>query len=112
MGHVFDFSYLANHADPEIAQLYIDLTTDEHSLSGNWADMHNIKTVTERDNLKQVVFDAIHRLKLCHILKRLKHNAKDIKESKNDVTTLLEQRMQLEAIKKELCNVLGIAILK
>ena len=113
-GYVFEFrSYFQNHPDPEIAQLYINLTTSSDQLSENWANMHQIKTLTERDNLKKAVSDALHHLKLKSVLKMLRDNSREILKVHSDggdVMPYMEKQQKLEVVKMELCGALGIVL--
>ncbi len=105
VGHVFDVhAHFSNHPDPEIRQLYINLTFDRYNTPK-----------PDKETLKKEVTDALHYLKLKTILKLLRANSLKIKtnhESKIDITPFLEQQMKLENLKKEICKQLNIDILK
>ncbi len=103
LSHVFDSNYWSNHPDPAIRSLYIELTMNVHN-----------EPKPDMITLTKMVRDAIHHLKLKHVLKLIKSNSQAVKHAAiegSELTPLIQERMRLDSIKVSICKELGIDII-
>jgi DNA primase len=103
---------LTTHDDPLIRQAAIDLISERHALH-QW-EKTGITVKTEKENLTHQVLHAIYMVKIRKVMTMLNENIHQIEQAtraNEDITDLLRQRNELEALKKELAGFLGIVIL-
>ncbi len=106
----FDINGLLSHEDAEIKNLTIELLTDRHSLSEEWA-VKGIFVKREDEVLRHACMSAVYMIKIKKVLKLNKENQeriKELSEKGDDVTELLELQRNLEKVKIELTKYLGI----
>lgn len=65
-------AYFISHKDDEINKVCIDLLSDKHSISENWAIRHKIYTNIESQNLKKTAEKSVLMLKLQHVNDQIK----------------------------------------
>ena len=100
-------------SDPEISQEIAGMITTQHELSENWAVKHKIFTTTEEDNMKRTVFDPLMRLKLMHVKKVMTEIDEQLKtvEEEEKMHEILQEKMKIDRMKKELTHFFGSAII-
>lgn len=54
--NIFNQSHFTSHRENAINKLSIDLLSNKHIISENWASRHNIYTSVESENLKKKIF--------------------------------------------------------
>ncbi|MFO7977700.1 MAG: toprim domain-containing protein, partial [Bacteroidales bacterium] len=86
-----------NHDTQEVRQLAIDLVTTQHTLSHNWEQRHQIFVKTEEEDVKSLVEEVVHSLKLKILEKRIEENQKMMKQEQDH-----EKIMQLMEIERNL----------
>ena len=65
-------AHFISHNDNEINKLCIDLLSDKHTISENWALRHKIYTNIESQNLKKTAEKSVLMLKLQHVHDEIK----------------------------------------
>jgi DNA primase len=105
--------YFTNHNNPNISTTAINLIASNHQLSDNWKKRHGIYIGHEMDNLKKTVDHDLYIYKE----KRLQRLLKDEKEklrtvqSDEEMQTLLENIVKLDALKTRANQLLGRTII-
>jgi DNA primase len=111
-GAGFQASYLVSHEDPEIREKATGMMTDRYDLA-QWKKWTGIEVKTEKEVLSKQVLSAVYMIKTRKLLSLIKENNLKIKDaSETELVELVRERMELEAMKKELAGYLGIVVLK
>ena len=63
----FNESYFISHIDSQISKFCINLISNKHSISENWANRHKIYTNVESQNLKKTAEKSVLMLKAQHL---------------------------------------------
>ena len=63
----FNESYFISHVDNQISKFCINLISNKHSISENWANRHKIYTNVESQNLKKTAEKSVLMLKAQHL---------------------------------------------
>jgi len=63
----FNESYFISHIDNKISKFCINLISNKHSISENWANRHKIYTNVESQNLKKTAEKSVLMLKAQHL---------------------------------------------
>ncbi len=63
----FNESYFISHIDNQISKFCINLISNKHSISENWANRHKIYTNVESQNLKKTAEKSVLMLKAQHL---------------------------------------------
>ena len=98
--------------DQEISKLAADLISSPHELSKNW-EKHYIFTTTLENNLKKHADYLLLNFKLKKIDIQIEYIHEQLKSkalSSESMMNLLQEKKQLDEIRKHFCKVLGIII--
>ena len=109
---IINESYFYNHPDYELSKSVIDLLTNQHSLSQNWKEKHEISVSMEEDNLEKSIKNSMYAYKMKRIDLMVEERQNELKAT-DDVDaqiTLLAEMQQLREIKKAYAKELGIVI--
>jgi DNA primase len=74
-------AYFISHANTEINKLCIDLLSNQHAISDNWALKHKIYTGRENQNLRKTAEKAVLSLKLQHVEDKIQIIQKKIQQN-------------------------------
>ena len=111
--HILDEQHFINDEDQSLASTTIDLISSPYELSENWSK-NKIMVSTERDKLKDAVFNTVLSFKAKTVEGQIAENQKKLKRSKDteEITQLLARSKKLKDIHKEINNQLGRVILR
>ena len=102
----FNQSHFTAHRDEHINKLCIDLLSNKHTISENWASRHKIYTSNESQNLKKTTEKSILMLKSQHVEEEINTIQTKIKSNTaetQDITLL----NNLIKIKNKISNLVG-----
>lgn len=107
-------TYFLQHQDPEISAFVADVSTSKHHLSPVWANKHDIFIKSPDENYSKDLTSSLAYLRLKKVDRLVEDNQEKIKHAKTDEEIMDAQRMliQLQAIRKELSDFLGMVVLK
>ena len=102
----FNQSYFTSHRENAINKLSIDLLSNKHIISENWASRHKIYTSVESENLKKTAEKSILMLKAQHVEEEIAIIQAKIKSNsaKHEDITLLNNLIK---IKNKISNLVG-----
>ena len=102
----FNQSYFTSHRENAINKLSIDLLSNKHIISENWASRHKIYTSVESENLKKTAEKSILMLKAQHVEEEVALIQAKIKSNsaKHEDITLLNNLIK---IKNKISNLVG-----
>ena len=106
MSNNFSQSHFTSHRDESINKLCIDLLSNKHIISENWASRHKIYTNNERQNLKKTAEKSILMLKAQHVEEEIHSIQTKIKSNSaetKDITLL----NSLIKVKNKISNLVG-----
>ena len=108
-GEIIDSEYLLSHGDEEIKRTVVDLITHPYEVSLEWKDKHKILIPREIDQLKDVTFTNILRLKFRIIQHLIETEHKKLKEAKEtvEIDRLLDEIKDLKKIEMSIAELLG-----
>jgi len=104
-----------SHPDREIADLAISLLSSKYTLSPNWNDdKRKIYVPEEKENLEELVFTSVYRIKKRWIEQEIKQIREELRTEENpeDMTILLSKYQSLQDALKLIGEKLGTIILK
>ena len=101
-----NISHFINHKDQNISSLAIDLISNQHSISENWEEQHNIFTVRENEKMRKTTEKAILSLKKCHVDLQINELQQKISAGKIDDTGVTKLS-KLTKIKTHIAKTLG-----
>ena len=112
-GHILDEQHFINNEDQSLVSITIDLISSPYELSENWSK-NKITVTTERDKLKESVFNTVLSFKAKTVEGQIAENQKKLKRSKDteEIIQLLARSKKLKDIHKEINNQLGRVILR
>lgn len=110
------------HPDPEVQAFVVGALVDKHKVSARWAEVHQIYSTREEDQLNKALMDSLHLLKLNDNLREIaeiQDQLSNLNEAieKNDETAissmrqLLERRKALDEQKRNITQYTGTTIL-
>lgn len=110
------------HPDPEVQAFVVGALVDKHKVSVRWAEVHQIYSTREEDQLNKALMDSLHLLKLNDNLREIaeiQDQLSDLNEAieQNDETAissmrqLLERRKALDEQKRNITQYTGTTIL-
>ena len=102
----FNQSHFTAHRNERINKLCIDLLSNKHTISENWASRHKIYTSNESQNLKKTAEKAILMLKSQHVEEEINAIQTKIKSNSaetKDITLL----NSLIKVKNKISNLVG-----
>lgn len=99
--------------DQRIVKICADVMMNQHEVSENWSNKHQIYPETEEMNMGKAVKDCVYRLKLRHALIMIQEiqDALKAESSPEKVLMLLEEKRHLDEVKTELSRYFGSAII-
>ena len=102
----FNQSYFTSHRENAINKLSIDLLSNKHIISENWASRHKIYTSVESENLRKTAEKSILMLKAQHVEEEIAMIQAKIKSNsaKHEDITLLNNLIK---IKNKISNLVG-----
>ncbi len=108
-----DTSFFVNDPNPAFSEAIAEMITKPDELSENWEIQHKIYTITELENLKQVVEDPLMRLKLSRVKHLMVKLEKSIKSTENEeeLNDLLREKIKLDQMKTKICEFFGTTII-
>ena len=101
-----NINHFINNNDEDINTLAVDLISNQHSISENWQERHNIFTVRENEKMKKTTEKAILSLKKCHVdlqINELQHQISKGEIDNHDIKKL----SNLTKIKTHIAKTLG-----
>ena len=104
-----------SHPDKQIADLAISLLTSKYNLSPNWNDdKRKIYVPEEKENLEELVFTSVYRIKKRWIEQQMQQIREELKTEAgaDDVAILLSKYQSLKEALKLIGEKLGTIILK
>lgn len=110
------------HPDPEVQSFVVDALVDRHKVSERWAEVHQIYSTREEDQLNKALMDSLHLLKLndnlreiAEIQEQLSDLNDAIERNEDDAIVsmrqLLERRKVLDEQKRNITQYNGTTIL-
>ena len=104
--NTFNQSYFTSHRENAINKLSIDLLSNKHIISENWASRHKIYTSVESENLRKTAEKSILMLKAQHVEEEIAMIQAKIKSNsaKHEDITLLNNLIK---IKNKISNLVG-----
>jgi DNA primase len=111
-GHVIGGDFFLRHEDPEIQQAAIHLVTDRYRISVEWKEKFEIYIPHESENLLDVAYSNVLRLKQRVVQEKIRHNMKALSAATatEEQDFLLGGIMQLKQIEKQIAGILGNVI--
>jgi len=111
-GHVIGGDYFLRHEDPEIQQAAIHLVTDRYRISVAWKEKFEIYIPHESENLLDVAYSNVLRLKQRVVQEKIRHNMKVLSAATatEEQDFLLGGIMELKHIEKQIAAILGNVI--
>ncbi len=114
-GQPRDSHYFLQQGREEVKKLVTDLIAQRYDISEHWRDKYHIYIPRESDNLDEMAYTNVLRLKLRIIQKMLDDNKQKIKTAEEmgnetDVDNFLITQIGLDQAKRELSDLLGIVI--
>lgn len=104
-----------SHADPDIARLAVSMLSPKYEISPNWGDdKRNIYVPKEEENLQELVYTSVYRIKKRWIELQMDQVREEIKQEKNEENTLilLQKYQTMKDALKMISDRLGTIILK
>ena len=108
LGNVVDIQFLLNHADEQVRQEAVELSTSKYEVSENWEAKYMIPVPKEADNLKNLTFTNILRLKfriIRHLVEQENEKLKDATMERID--EILDEIADLKKMEMEIAALLG-----
>lgn len=107
-GVVINAEYLLAQDDEEIKKEVIDLSTPKYEISENWSDKYQIEVPAESQNLKNLVFTNILRLKFRIIQHLVEEESGKLKEAnEQEIDAILDEINDLKQMEVEIAALLG-----
>jgi len=107
--------FYLHHAQEEIQQFAIDISSDKHTLSSVWKERHEIRVREDNEMLEDLAYKNVLRLRkvyndqqLQDVMERMEKYAGD----RNDMNDLLLEFITLKEIQKNISQELGTVIEK
>ncbi len=111
-GRVIGGDFFLRHEDAEIQRVAIDLVSNRYRISEQWSEKFEIYIPQEKENLLDVAYSNVLRLKQRVVQEKIRHNMQALSSAGNaeDQDFLLQGIMQLKSIEKQIANILGNVI--
>lgn len=107
-GEVINANYLMTHGDEEMKKEVVELVTPRFEISENWSQKYQIEVPSESENLKNLVFTNILRLKfriIQHLVEEESSKLKDAKEE--EIDEILDEISDLKQMEVEIATLIG-----
>lgn len=113
-GVIIDGDYLIQHGSEEIKREVVNLMTSKHEVSENWEKKFQIYIPKEEEQLKDVTYSNILRLKFRIVQHLIEEENRKLKEATNedDIDILLDEINGLKKIEMSLAEFLGNVTVK
>lgn len=108
-GIIIDGDYLLANGTEEIKREVVNMMTSKHEVSENWEKKFHIYIPKEIEQLKDVTYSNILRLKFRIVQHLIEEENKKLKEStdETDIDTILDEINGLKKIEVSLAKILG-----
>lgn len=112
-GIVINAEYLLSMDDEQIKKEVIDLSTPKYEVSVNWSEKYQIEVPSESENLKNLVFTNILRLKFRIIQHLVEEESGKLKDaSDEEIDEILDEINDLKQMEVEIAALLGNVTVK
>lgn len=113
-GQIIDGEYLIQNGTEEIKRTVVDLMTSKHEVSENWEKRFQIYVPKEEDQLKNVTYSNILRLKFRIVQHLIEEENKKLKNNLSDeeLDEILDEISELKKIEVSLAGFLGNVVVK
>lgn len=113
-GAIIDGDYLIQHGTEEIKREVVNLMTSKHEVSENWEKKFQIYIPKEEEQLRDVTYSNILRLKFRIVQHLIEEENRKLKEATNedDIDILLDEINGLKKIEMSLAEFLGNVTVK
>lgn len=104
-----------SHSNPAIAHLAVEALASKYQLSPNWNDdKRNIYVPEEKENLQELVYTSVYRVKKRWVESQMHALREEIKEEKNEdnMLILIQKYQSMKEALKMISERLGTIILK
>lgn len=104
-----------SHSNPAIAHLAVEALASKYQLSPNWNDdKRNIYVPEEKENLQELVYTSVYRIKKRWVETQMQTLREEIKEEKNEenMLILIQKYQSMKEALKMISERLGTIILK
>jgi DNA primase len=111
-GRVIGGDFFLRHEDAEIQRVAIDLVSNRYRISEQWSEKFEIYIPQEKENLLDVAYSNVLRLKQRVVQEKIRHNMQALSSAGTveEQDFLLQGIMQLKSIEKQIANILGNVI--
>ena len=108
-GEIIDGSYLIAVGDEEVKRTVVDLLAHPYEVSANWNDKYKIHVPKEIEQLKDVTFTNILRLKFRIVQQLIDEESKKLQEvsETSKVDRMLDEIDDLKKIEIDIAKILG-----
>lgn len=112
-GVVINAEYLLSLDDEQIKKEVIDLSTPKYEVSVNWSEKYQIEVPSESENLKNLVFTNILRLKFRIIQHLVEEESGKLKDAADEeIDEILDEINDLKQMEVEIAALLGNVTVK
>ncbi len=112
-GIVINAEYLLSMDDDQIKKEVIDLSTPKYEVSVNWSEKYQIEVPSESENLKNLVFTNILRLKFRIIQHLVEEESGKLKDAADEeIDEILDEINDLKQMEVEIATLLGNVTVK
>ncbi len=113
-GEIIDGAYLISTGDELIKSTVVDLLAHPYEVSANWNDKYKIHVPKEIEQLKDVTFTNILRLKFRIIQQLIEEESSKLKNisETTEVDRMLDEINELKKIEMDIANILGNVTVK
>ncbi|MDW3191614.1 MAG: DNA primase [Cytophagales bacterium] len=112
-GEAINSEYLLSLDDEEIKKEVIDLSTPKYEVSVNWSEKYHIEVPSESENLKNLVFTNILRLKFRIIQHLVEEESGKLKDAADEeIDEILDEINDLKQMEVEIAALLGNVTVK
>lgn len=100
---------LVREQDDEVSSAVVDMLTDRYEISKNWEERHSVYVNSEKDNLGEIVYKSVLRLKWRSIRVMLAENTEKMKKAQSDqeIEDCLKINIKLKNTEMKIAKILG-----
>ncbi len=108
-----DVNSLLQSDDTEIRQTVVDLMAPKYEISEFWKSKYHIHVPQEGENIKEVSFTNILRLKFWYIQHLIENKSEELKEAKpENIDTILDEISTMKSVEMQIAEILGNVTVK
>ena len=113
-GEIIDGAYLVETGDDDIKRTVVDLLALPYEVSDNWNDKHKIHVPKEIEQLRDVTFTNILRLKFRIVQQLIEEESKKLQgvSETSEVDRMLDEINDLKKIEVDIARILGNVTVK